>query len=133
MIERRICSHFRRRCGEAAFMLGESVRFEGVLTRQVLRMHKSLGAGDPGPKLGRRFARLALAIIRMAARGKICLRQLGPLRPLAPCNARAEPNAIAALRRAKYSRWTPKTSERIVLCALLQRGDCADRRSKERD
>ena len=106
MIERRIRSRFRRGGGEAAFMLGEGVGVERVLARQVLRMNESLGAGDPRSKLRRRFARFALAVIGVAGRGEISLRQLGPLRPLASRDARAEPDAVSAWRRAEYSRRT---------------------------
>ena len=104
MIERRIGSRFRRSRGEPTLMLGEGVGVERVLARQVLHVNKSLGAGDPRSKLGRRFARFALAIIGVAGRGKISLRQLGPIRPLAPGDARAEPHAVSAGRRAEYSR-----------------------------
>ena len=135
MIERRIGSRFRRSGGESALMLGDGVGVERVLARQVLHVHKCLGAGDPRSKLGRRFARFALAIIGVAGRGKISLRQLGPIRPLAPGDARAEPDAVSAGRRAKYSRGTLalKTGERIVLGALLERGDGADGGGEERD
>ena len=133
MIERRIGPCFRRRGGEAALMLGESVGVERILSGQVLHMNEGLGAGDPRSKLGCRFARFALAIISMAGRGKICLRQLGPIRPVASRNARSEPHAVAAWRRAEYSCCTLKTGERIVLGALFERGDGADGRGKERD
>src|SRR5580692_9323594 len=98
MIERRVCSRFRRRGGESALMLGESVG----------------------------FARVALAVIGVAGRGKISLRKLGPIRPLAPGDTRAEPDTIAAWRRAKYSRCTLKTGQRIVFGALLKRSDGAN-------
>ncbi len=135
MIERRICSRFRRRSGEPTFMFGEGVGIKRVLPRQVLRVNESLGAGDPRSKLGRRFARFALAVIGMAGRGEISLRQLGSIRPLAAGDARTEPHAISAGRRAEYSRQTLalKTGERIVLGALVQRRDGANGGRKERD
>ena len=70
-------------------MLGEGVGVERVLSGQILRMNEGLGAGDPRAKRRRRFARFALAVIGVAGRGEISLRQLGPLRPLAPRDARA--------------------------------------------
>ena len=66
MIERRMRSRFRRSRGEPAFMLGEGVGVERVLARQVLRMNKSLRAGDSRSKLRRGFARLAFAVVGMA-------------------------------------------------------------------
>ena len=135
MIERRIGPRFRRRGGEAAFMLGESVGVERILSGQVLHMNEGLGAGDPRSKLRRRFARVALAIIGVAGRGKISLRKLGPIRPLAPGDTRAEPDTISAGRRAKYSRCTLalKTGQRIVFGALLKRSDGANGGCEERD
>src|SRR5580704_7668783 len=135
MIERRVRSRFRRRGGEAALMLGESVGVERILSGQVLHMNEGLGAGDPRSKLGRRFARFALAIIGMAGRGKISLRELGPIRPLAAGDTCAEPDTIAAWRRAKYSRGTLalKTGKRIVIAALLKRGDCANDGGEQSD
>src|SRR6185437_16933412 len=62
MVKRRSGSRFRRGGGETALMLGEGVGVERILPRQVLRMDKSLGAGDPFPKVRRRFAR-TLAVI----------------------------------------------------------------------
>src|SRR5580704_16746012 len=135
MIERRVAPRFRRRGGEAALMLGESVGVERVLAGQVLHMNEGLGAGDPRSKLGRGFARVALAVIGVAGRGKISLRKLGPIRPLAPGDTRAEPDTIAAWRRAKYSRCTLalKTGQRIVFATFFQRGDCANDGGKQRD
>ena len=69
MIERRIRPRLGRRGGEAAFMLGEGVRVERILTRQVLRVDKGLGAGDAGAEGGRRLTPFALAIIGVAGRG----------------------------------------------------------------
>ena len=66
MIERRIRSRFRRGGGETAFMLGEGVGVERILSWQVLRMNEGLGARDPRSKLRRRFSRFALAVIGMA-------------------------------------------------------------------
>src|SRR5580704_13802699 len=133
MIERRIGPRFRRRGGEAALMLGEGVGVERVLAGQVLRMNESLGAGDPRSKLGRGFARVALAVIGVAGRGKISLRKLGPSRPLAPADTRAEPDTISAGRCAKYARRVFKTGQRIVIAALLKRGDCANDGGKQGD
>src|ERR1700722_14734844 len=135
VIERRVRSRFYRRGGEPPFMLGESVGVERVLAGQVLRVNEGLGASDLGLELSRRFARLALAIVGVAGRGEISLRQLRPLSPFASRNARAEPDAIAARRRAKYSRQAlaRKTGKRIVLGALLERGDGANRGREERD
>ena len=134
MIERGIGPRFRRRGGEAALMLGEGVGVERVLAGQVLRMNEGLGAGDPRSKLRRCFARVALAIIGVAGRGKISLRQFGALRPLASRDARAEPDAIGAGRRAKYSRRLAfKTGQRIVFGALLERGDGANGGGEQRD
>ena len=46
MIERRIGPRFRRRGGEAALMLGESVGVERILSGQVQHMNEGLGAGE---------------------------------------------------------------------------------------
>ena len=128
MIERRVRSRFRRRRGEPPFMLGESVGVERVLAGQVLRMNESLGASDLGPKLSRRFSGFALAVIGVAGRGKISLRQLRPFRPLASGDTRAEPDAVIARRRPEYARQTRalKTGERIVIRAFFKRGDVAN-------
>ena len=97
-------SRFRRGGGETAFMLGEGVSVERVLPRQVLGMNKGLSAGDPRSELSRRFPCFAIAIIGVAGHGKISLGQLRPLPPVAPGDARAEPDAVSAGRRAEYSR-----------------------------
>ena len=133
MIERRMRSHFRRCRGEPAFMFGAGVGVERVLAGQVLRMNEGLGAGDPRSKLRRRFVRFALAIIGVAGRGEIGLRKFGPIRPLTPRDTRAEPNAIAAWRRAEDARRALKTGERIVFGALFEPSDGADRGGEERD
>src|ERR1700722_1094455 len=133
MIERRTRSRFRRCRGEPAFMFGECVGVERVLARQVLRMNESLGAGDPRSKLGRRFARLAFALIGMTGCGEISLRQFGPFRPLASRDARAEPDAVSAGRGAEDSRRALKTGERIVLGALVKRRDGANGGREERN
>ena len=128
MIKRRTRSDLGRGRSESAFMLGECVGVERVLPGQVLRVNESLGAGDPGSKLGCRFPRLALAVVCVAGRGEISLRQLGALGPLASRDARAQAHAVAAGRRAEYPRdaCALEASERIVLDALFQRGDGAN-------
>ena len=133
MIERRIRSRFRRGGGEPAFVLGEGVGVERVLARQVLHMNESLGAGDPRSKLRRRFARFALAVIGVAGRGEISLRQFGALRPVASRNARAKPDAIAPGAAPNMRAAAFKTGERIVLGALFERGDGANGGGEERD
>ena len=57
----------------------------------------------PAPKLARRFARFAFAVIGVAGRGKISLGQLGALRQSPSRDARAEPDAVGAGRRAEKS------------------------------
>src|ERR1700722_6721044 len=128
MIKRRICAHFRCSRGEAAFVLGKSVGVERVLAWQVLHMNESLGAGDLCLKLSRRFPGFTIAIIGMARRGEISLRQLGSLGPFASRNARAQADAVAPRRRAEYSRQTRalEIGERNVLRALFTRGDGAN-------
>jgi hypothetical protein len=135
MIKRRSRSRFGRRGRESAFMLGEGVRVERVLPRQVLPVNKSLGAGDPHSKLRRGFPCFALAIIGMARRSQISLAQFGALRPVASRNARPEPDAVSAGRGAEYAREMPasKTGERIVVGALLERGDCTYGGGEQRD
>ena len=128
MIERRIRARFRRGGGEAALMLGEGVRVERVLARKILGMDKGLGAGDALPELESRFPPFAIAIIGVAGRGKISLRQLRPLRPIAFGDPPSESDAVGARRGAKHpcEARALESSERIVVGALLERRDSAN-------
>ena len=135
MIERRICPGGRRRGGEPAFMLGEGVGVERVLARQVLRMHEGLRGGDAGAERRARLPRFALALVSMAGRGEIGLRQLRPFRPLTLGDAPSEPDPIGARRRAEHPReaCASEPGERIVADALLKRGDGANGGVEQRD
>ncbi len=135
MIERRICPQLRRRRGEAAFMLGEGVGVERVLPRQVLRVNEGLGAGDTGAERRRRFQRIALAVVSVAGRGKISLRQIRALGPVASRDTRSQANPVCARRRAEHPHEAHafEPGERIVVGALLERGDGANGGGEERD
>ena len=84
MVERRLGSDAFRRRGEAALVLGEGVGVERVLPGQVLCMHEGIRARDAGAKGCRGLASLALAVIGVAGRGEIGLRQLSPRRSSRP-------------------------------------------------
>src|SRR5580658_9853176 len=71
----------------------------------------------------------------MTGRGKISLRQLRPLLPVAFGDAPPEADAVGARRRTEYPRklhaFDPR--ERIVVSALLEPGDGADGGGEERN
>jgi hypothetical protein len=70
-------------------MLGKGVGVKRILPGQVLGMNKGLGARDSRSKLSGSFAHFTLAVVGVAGCGKISLRQVGALRPVATRNARA--------------------------------------------
>src|SRR6516164_2481260 len=123
MIERGSRAGLGSRGGETPFVLSERVGVERVLPRQVLRVNKGLGAGDPRSELRRSLPRFALALIGVARGGEVSLRQLRPFRPRASGDARAEPDAVSAGRCAEYPRQAcaVKPRERIVVPALFER------------
>ena len=69
----------RGRRGEPALMLGEGVGVERVLPRQILGVDERVRAGDALAERRRRLLPLAVAVIGMAGRGQIGLRQIRPL------------------------------------------------------
>ena len=135
MIERRIRARFRRGGGKAALMLGESVRVERVLARKILGVDKGLGAGDALPELESRFPPFAVAVIGVAGRCKISLRQLRPISPIAFGNPPPESDAVGARRRPEHPReaFAFESGERIVVGALLEDRDGANGGGEERD
>ena len=71
----------------------------------------------------------------MAGRGKISLRQIRPLRPVASRDPRSQADPVCARRRAEHPRQARafEPGERIVVGALLERRDGANGGGEERD